>query len=1157
MFRYRIAIAILFATCQCAIAVAAEPKKQIVIVAGLKSHGPEGNGIHDYGWSARLIKTLLENSNVREQVDVTIHLAGWPSDLASLQQADTVMVISDGRDGDKGREAPHLATAERVRQMDELTAGGCGLVTFHFSTFAPDSLADKVLDWTGGYFDWETDGRRQWYSKISTINAIVSPASPGHPVLRGVRPFKIKEEFYYDIRFRDDDPGWRPIWNVEALPATKPHGDTVGWAVQREGGRRGFSTTCGHFYDNWMDDNFRKTILNALAWTAHLEVPPQGIESEYQSRTQIAHHLQQLDALPDSPDSAQDEDAYADEPYWYKPGHPLNPAEPRSIKTLPGFEVTRVYRIPEEYGSWTALTRDDRGRLICAAQHKAGLYRLTLDGDGVPSVEKLAGVAEQVGWSHGLLYAFDSLYITITEGNDRAEGGVYRLRDTDGDDQFDELNHLLEFNLAGEHGPHNIVVGPDGKSLYMMCGNGTRLPEGIEQFLPSETEGVDHLMPPGFESSQYTPAGFVIRFDPDGSNRQLMGGGLRNSFDLAFNEHGDLFTFDSDMEWDLGAPWYRPTRICHFVPGAEFGWRGDAAKWPEYFEDSCPPVVNVGPASPSGVTFGYGAKYPAKYQRALFACDWTFATIHAIHLEPRGATYHASVEEFVGGSGLPVTDLVIGADGAMYFLVGGRRLGSALYRVSYVGDDSTAAAVKAKVDRTAARAHADRKRIEAYLGKQDSMAVEAVWPYLGNPDRSLRFTARVALEAQPVESWRQRAIDEAELDSRLVALLALARREQPRAVPQLLEKLREIDLRRLTVDQMLIALRATELALARGADRIGVQAKAELAEKLRTHFPHGDWRVNRELARLLCYLGDHEVIDRLLAYMARDEGARPVLGSGYFVRNPKYGQAVRDILQAAPLVDRMHTAQMMLWLDDDWSKDQRARFFELIADAKQNTKGGYWYGQFWDRISEVALDQTPEAWREEMERIVSDPAATSDSELPSPQGPGEEWTLQELMVAAGKSLRNRDFANGQKMFAAAKCVTCHRFQGTGNATGPDLSSLAQRFTIRDILDSTLHPSKAISDQYRVTMLTTSDGRTISGRIVARNNDSLVIATNLNRPSQTSTIELDEIEWERLTPVSTMPDGLLNPLNLDEVLDLLAYLISGGDALHPVFARSDK
>ncbi|NJM55291.1 MAG: heme-binding protein, partial [Verrucomicrobiae bacterium] len=122
--------------------------------------------------------------------------------------------------------------------------------------------------------------------------------------------------------------------------------------------------------------------------------------------------------------------------------------------------------------------------------------------------------------------------------------------------------------------------------------------------------------------------------------------GFRNEYDAALNVHGDLFTYDADMEWDFGLPWYRPTRICHVVSGADFGWRSGSGKSPTYYEDNLPPLVEIGPGSPTGVTTGRGARFPARYQEAVFALDWTYGRVLAIHARPVGAGYTAEVEDF-------------------------------------------------------------------------------------------------------------------------------------------------------------------------------------------------------------------------------------------------------------------------------------------------------------------------------------------------------------------------------------------------------------------------------------------------------------------------------------------------------------------------------
>jgi putative heme-binding domain-containing protein len=276
--------------------------------------------------------------------------------------------------------------------------------------------------------------------------------------------------------------------------------------------------------------------------------------------------------------------------------------------------------------------------------------------------------------------------------------------------------------------------------------------------------------------------------------------------------------------------------------------------------------------------------------------------------------------------------------------------------------------------------------------------------------------------------------------------------------------------------------------------------------------------------------------------MESDRGERPLLGSGYFVRNPKYGAAVRDMLEAAPRLESMHHASMLLWLQDDWTGAQRKRYFTAIADAVTRSKGGHQYREVWNRIRERALEQIPAAAREEYEKLQGTPGPVT-SGLPVARGPGQEWTMDQVLKIAETGLAGRDLAQGREMYAAAACILCHLFRGEGGAIGPDLTTVGQRFTLRDIVDAILHPSKAISDQYQLMTLELNDGSALSGRIVSRDERVTRLATELLRPTESRSIPNDAIRRVRPEPVSTMPSGLLNALNEDEVKDLIAYLLA--------------
>ncbi|MCZ6675591.1 MAG: c-type cytochrome [Verrucomicrobia bacterium] len=851
---------------------------------------------------------------------------------------------------------------------------------------------------------------------------------------------------------------------------------------------------------------------------------------------------------------SQKVDPYADSPHWYKPGHPLDPAEPVGITTLPGFEVEKLISIPQEIGSLTTLTIDDQGRLLVSTQHERGLFRLTPTAIGsreVPMLEVLGGAAENMGWAQGLLYAFDSLYVTVSDTNEYSPTGLYRLLDTDGDGEYDQTNLLLALKDIGEHGPHGLTIGPDNEFIYLMCGNGTPVPENIQRRKTVRTEGIDHIMAPGFENTEYTEGGWVVRMDPDGSNPEIFAGGLRNPYDLAFNSRGDLFTYDSDMEYDLGTPWYRPTRICHIVSGSEFGWRNSAGKWPEYFEDSVAPVVNVGPGSPTGVTFGYGTAFPEKYQKALFAQDWTFATIYAVHLEPEGGSYKGEVETFASGIGLPLTDIVVGADGALYFSVGGRRLGSAIYRIWYSGTDEGDYVVDSNVTVKQDQRNL-RLQLESFHGRKDSEAVDAVWNHLGSEDRSIRFAARIALESQPLAEWRSLVFREKRLTIKMPALLALARQGEFSDLQEVIRELEALEIGGLSEEGLLVALRVYELALGRGGTALRKEA-SYTAGKLIGLLPHSSNLVNRELARVLCYLNLPEVIDPLLDLMEQDSGVRTSMGSNVVARNLKYGFPMLNMMEAAPTLEKIQHAQMLNWIKGDWSLKQRKRYFKLVVDAMQTSKGGKGYQTYWGQI----LDSAKANLSKRELRLLSREWAKIDEQepLPEPKGPGRIWELDYMLQQIQNGLGSRDFKNGRKMYAAATCKTCHSIRGEGGIAGPDLTSIGSRFTIRDLLESLIDPGKTISDQYQIMILSLNNGETLSGRIQAKDTKRTVISTNALKPTQTQSIANSDILGITPLPTSTMPPGLLNTLNEEEVLDLIAYLISGGQRKHVLYRRT--
>ena len=268
--------------------VNAQALRKVVLIAGPKTHPP---AMHEYIKTVRLLKVMLDAAPNLENIETSIVYDGWPEDESVLDDANLILMISDGQDGHLGYLVPFMEE-DRMRKMEKLIERGCGLMTFHFSTFAPDELASQILEWTGGYFDWANDrGEREWYSAITMMQADVQLSTPAHPISNGVRPFFLKEEFYYNMRFPEIGANWTPIADVPALESDRKHGNVVAWTVERENGGRGFGTTMGHFFTNWKNDDFRKLMLNAIVWTAGGDVPINGVDSRFYSDDEVTKQL--------------------------------------------------------------------------------------------------------------------------------------------------------------------------------------------------------------------------------------------------------------------------------------------------------------------------------------------------------------------------------------------------------------------------------------------------------------------------------------------------------------------------------------------------------------------------------------------------------------------------------------------------------------------------------------------------------------------------------------------------------------------------------------------------------------------------------------------------------------------------------------------------
>ncbi|MBT3596726.1 MAG: hypothetical protein HN505_12210 [Verrucomicrobia bacterium] len=252
--------------------------KKIVLLAGRPSHGP---GDHEFNAGCMLLQKCLENM---PGVQVEVHKMGWPKDISTLDTADAILIYADGGNGHPAIQA------DRMKLIDRLAEKGVGIGCAHYGVEVPKGDPGEAMHrWIGGYYEHQFSVNPMWSPNFLSF--------PKHPVTRGVKPFKVKDEWYFNMRWRSDMGGITPILtasptdDVRDGPYVWPKGpyphikkdkgrkETMMWVRERPDGGRGFGFTGGHHHVNWGNDDFRKVVLNALLWIAKVEVPPQGVVS--------------------------------------------------------------------------------------------------------------------------------------------------------------------------------------------------------------------------------------------------------------------------------------------------------------------------------------------------------------------------------------------------------------------------------------------------------------------------------------------------------------------------------------------------------------------------------------------------------------------------------------------------------------------------------------------------------------------------------------------------------------------------------------------------------------------------------------------------------------------------------------------------------------
>ncbi len=834
--------------------------------------------------------------------------------------------------------------------------------------------------------------------------------------------------------------------------------------------------------------------------------------------------------------------------------------------TIPkGFKIEKLYSPGKhEQGSWVSITKDDKGRLYASDQFGT-IYRVTLPGPEnkldsivVKKVDIKLGMAQGLLWHENTLYA---LVNANSENDLNIQSGFYKITDADNDDEFDTVKLLRTFKGWGEHGPHNITLAPDGQSLFMVLGNHTDIPEDIGGVIPKNW-GEDNLLPvikdpSGHANDVKAPGGWVVKTDFEGKDWTLLNVGLRNTYDIAFNPDGELFGFDSDMEYDMGMPWYRPIRLCHLTSGGDFGWRTGTGKFDAEFPDNLPSVANLGQGSPTGLLEGEGLKFPEYYQNGFYLFDWSYGIMYFASLTPEGSSYTAEVTEFVSGVPLPLTNGIVGNDGAMYFLTGGRRLESTLYKLTYIGKLNNE--VKKPVQNELGKNERNlRKKIESYQSIKSPDQIDFLVENLDHEDRYIRFSSRVALENQDIDIWKPKVANDESVLRKIALAIAIAHQGEDNDRVTALQALMKLDWTDLTSIEKTDFLRAIELLMIRSDQNIDTSLQRTIATKLLPfHLKESEY-LNKEITKLLSYLDAAEILEPTIYKMENDtitSDLKSIYLSGDITkRSDQYGKDVENMLKNMPNQQNISYAKSLSEVKSGWTKALRERYFKWYNRALKKS-GGKQYGNFIKAIQRKALENVPNEERAYFESLSSESMSQQVDlmkDVRMPDGPGKNYTVALVEKAFTENKKDASFDNGENFYRASLCVSCHSIKGVGGNSGPELTQIGTRFSIKDIAEAIVNPSKVVSDRYRNTIYHLNNGNTIRGRAVEERDDEIIVSINAFSPDITRTIKRTDIAKVEESSQSMMPAGLINSLNEKELSDLMAFLIAGGDENNKIY-----
>jgi putative heme-binding domain-containing protein len=279
----------------------------------------------------------------------------------------------------------------------------------------------------------------------------------------------------------------------------------------------------------------------------------------------------------------------------------------------------------------------------------------------------------------------------------------------------------------------------------------------------------------------------------------------------------------------------------------------------------------------------------------------------------------------------------------------------------------------------------------------------------------------------------------------------------------------------------------------------------------------------------------------------------PWLSVERMARNDRYGPKFLREGEARPNLQQIAYAYALRFAKTGWTPELRRAFFIWFASTGP-WQGGNQFRGFLDQILKDALANVSDPSERKMlvALTVPKPSTAVAQIITPPQGPGKNYTVDDVVAFAKDKMSGLNFKRGRDMFISAGCQACHRLGNDGGSIGPDLTGSANRYTLRDLVENIVEPSKVISDQYESSIIELKNGTVITGRVTGEEGGILQVVTNPAATSEITEVRNSEIKSRKVSPTSLMPPGLINGMNKDEVRSLIAYILSAGDQQHAMF-----